>query len=174
MSALVKTFISFEAAETDRNRDYWAGQPWASNTEAIRTADALMLPWHEISEIDHPVYPQGTAEFTKFLRRNGFPDIQLAVREEDYRELAMYGKAWRLPTLVLSLVALPIFTSVVADKLSDMLPGVADEDTIEMELIVERPHSPCIRFSYKGPASRVAETIARETHHCLSEASESR
>lgn len=174
MDTLVKTYISFEVAETNRNRNYWAEQPWVSDIQAIRTADALMLPWHEVSGTDQPVYPQGTAQFFKFLRANGFPDIQIAVAEADYRELAMYGKAWRLPTLVLTLLALPIFTSVVADKLSDMLPGVADDDTVEMELIVERPHSPCIRFSYKGPADRVAETIARETHHCLTDSADSK
>lgn len=167
MSGFSKTFFSVCVAESDLNRNTLAEAPWVSNVNAVRRADVLVLPWHEVLEEEGPIYPQGTADLFKFLANAGLGSVELPVSEPDYVELAMHGKAWRLPTLLLSAVVVPIFVNLISNRLDEFLPGFEPDDTVHFEMIVERPNSPCVTIKYEGPAARFPQTMLQESQKCF-------
>ena len=170
MAELAKTHFSVSIADTNLNRDALAAKDWATNEGGVRNADLIILPWHDLETTKEAVFPQGTSDVFKYLRTAGVGDVELIVLPSDYKEIAMHGKAWRLPTLFISFFAFPIFTNILANKLSELLPGFEHDDTVHLQMVIERPHSKCLSIKYEGPASRLAETVARESERCFEEA----
>ena len=170
MSGLNKLYFSVSVRETELSREKLDRSDWVTNKAAIKNADLIVLPWHELGESGPVTYPQGTARIFKFLKDAGIGDVNLAVLQQDYNEIAMHGKAWRLPTLLITFVLVPTVVNLFSDRLSDLLPGVEPNDTVHLEIVVERPHSPCVSIKYEGPADRLPETLISESAKCIEEA----
>lgn len=169
MSGLNKTYYSVTVKETDTSRGSIRKIGWVDVTH-VREADVILLPWHALESMEEPIFPSGTTDLFRFLQSAGLGTVSLPVDQTVYQELVMHGKAWRLPTILLSTVALPVFLNVISTQLSNMLPGVRPSDTIHLEVIVERPTSPCLSIKYEGPADRLPQTLLKESEACLEKA----
>lgn len=175
MSDLSRTLFHVEVRETDKNRNYWATRSWvASDSPQVRNADIVLLPWENFRD-GHPIlFPQGTPDFLREIKENTNLKIAIAVDRENYEEISLHGRALRWPTILVSSVILPIVIGVITNRIDEFISKGIDlgstdqiEDTIEMGLIIEGEHGRCISIMYKGPPSRLVETLVAESARCL-------
>lgn len=161
--ALNRTFVSLEVKETDQGRGYWLDQPWVSpdRRSALISAPILVVP--SLTEAGDPVFPDGTAEFlerfSEFLPPGS--NMAVAVSEEAYEELALHGKSWRIPTLVLTMFIWPVVTNIFSNRLDEILPGHAPGDTAEVTVIVEGSQKNSVKVTFKGTPGEIGDFLEK-------------
>lgn len=170
--ALTREFLALEVRETSQGRGYWLDRTWVDEAErpALARADVLVLP--QLSGEDEvPVFPVGSEAVLTKLRELLGPQISLgvAIRSADYQELALHSKAWRLPTLLVSSVALPLVLNVLGNRIDDLLFGHKEGDTAEITLIVEGPNHKALKLHYKGDARDMGDLLARSVPRFIDE-----
>lgn len=143
------------------NSAYWASRPYlgAKTRASIAVADVLLVPQEGFRGEDVRSFPVGTESFYSHLR-DKLGDkhvIDLAIEEEEYKELALHSALIVLGTLVLKYVVAPIAVKVVADYIGQKLRGEAKKEaaTVRFEMIVQEETASGIRavkISYDGPA----------------------
>lgn len=169
MSEFGRTLFSVDVRETDKNRDYWASRPWISSEQgAARSADILIVPWENFREMD-ALFPDGTTEFYKLLKKKTDKTVSVAIDRDKFHEVALHANEWRLPTLLVGGILLPIISDVLADQVKQWMTTPSSGDTVEMQLIVERKSGPCISLRYKGPPDKLVPTILDQTRKCLND-----
>lgn len=164
MSEVFKAkLLEISVAETGEARGFWLDKPWVleSDRGALIGAPLVAVPFVR-SEDDGPVFPTGTAEFLDRLRDllGDQADLGVAISDEAYQELALHSKAWRLPTLVVSAVVLPIVVNILSDKLGELLPGHKDGDTAEATFIIESPNHRALKVTYKGDPKEIGKFLS--------------
>jgi len=165
MDTFVPRLLSMEITASDETRGYWLDQP---TTPAERRAEFLSAPLLVLpspaGEGEAPTFPNGTGEFLDELRALIGDQFAIAVAstETDYRELKLHAKAWRLPKMLITTVAFPVFLGVLANRLDALLPGHAKGDTAEATLLIEAPNHRVLKLQYKGDPTRMADYFARE------------
>lgn len=158
---LTTPLVAFQAVETDERRGYWLDQPWVDPDRrgTLLAAAILALP----SEAEEGrLFPGGAGEFLDRLRDlvGDEIDIQVAIRDEDYEELSLHGKAWRLPVLFVSAVAVPVMVNILSNRLDELLPGHKAGDVAEATLIIERPDRQSLKVTYKGDPEALGAFLA--------------
>jgi hypothetical protein len=165
---LNRTLISFEAAETDKDRTYWLSRPWIKNADTLRSADILLVPWENFREGNSAIFPQGSADlYRELLRTVADRQIAVAIDQDNYVEIALHAEAKRLPTLFVTLVALPFVVNLLANKVDHWLNDSVSPPTAEIEIIVEGDWGHCLSIKYKGPPSEMIETISKQAANCM-------
>jgi hypothetical protein len=155
-----------------RNRDYWLlGKSLSSVTQQTLTmADILIVPWEKFRK-GEDVFPEYTTELFKFIQRSEFASqFAIACDSEAYGEIHLHGDMWRLPTLFLSYVALPLAINILSSFLFANISDQTGRDHIEVSFIIEPPTSPhpCVSLSYKGPVSDFPQKVLAEAERCFS------
>ncbi|MGJ4904569.1 hypothetical protein ACQR0V_23580 [Bradyrhizobium sp. HKCCYLS2058] len=162
--AFSREFLKFEVKETDEGKGYWLDQPWvdAAQRAALLKAQVLAVP-HVSYGSEGPVFPVGSeaflARFREALGADG--SLGIAIRSADYRELALHSKAWRLPTLFVSSIAVPLVINILAARMDALLPGHATGDTAEITLIVEGPNHKTLKVHFKGDPKDLGDFLKR-------------
>jgi hypothetical protein len=166
--SLHRTLLAIDVTETDKGKDYWASRPWLSNDEDVRAADVLIVPWENFREEKPALFPQGTGDFYRELLA-GLANhrIAVAVDQAKYEELALHADELRLPTLFITLVALPFVINLLSAKIDRLLSDPSPVSLVEMQVIVEGQQGPCLSIKYKGPPSGMIETISKQAANCL-------
>lgn len=158
---LTKPLVAFQAVETDERRGYWLDRPWVDpDRRSVMLAAAILALPSEAEE--GPVFPGGAGEFLDRLRDLVGAEIavQVAIRDEDYEELSLHGKAWRLPVLFVSAVAVPVMVNILSNRLDELLPGHKAGDVAEATLIIERADRQSLKVTYKGDPEALGAFLA--------------
>ncbi len=164
------TLFKIEVKESNKSRSYWSTEGrFPELQSSLRSADILILPWEDFREGEKFLYPQGTAEFYKKLSSVVEHQVLLVALEGQYTEIALHSKSWRVPTIMLDKVLLPAAASLLAMAIYGALDNVQDDDSVEINLLVEGDNGRCVEFSYKGPPSRSIDTVLKEAENCFPE-----
>lgn len=164
------TLFKIEVKESSRTRSYWLTEGRFPELQAdLRSADILILPWEDFRESEKFLYPQGTADFYKKLSSVVDHDVFLVALEGQYTEIALHSKSWRVPTIMMNKVLLPAAGSLLAMAIYGALDNVQEDDSVEINLLVEGDNGRCIEFSYKGPPSRSINSLLKEAENCFPE-----
>jgi hypothetical protein len=174
MTALEPTQFRVEVAQTSRNRQYWATRSWVApvRQDEIRAADILVVPWEDFREDHKALFPQGTTSYLQKLKES-FPNsrIAIAIERDQYQEIAVHAREWRLPALMVSIVLLPALADVLATQANRWISSPQDDDRVRMEVIVEGDKGRCISIKYEGPPDRLAQTLIEQAQRCFPDAS---
>ncbi|ESX45404.1 hypothetical protein NLY43_29120 [Mesorhizobium sp. C416B] len=156
-----REFLKFEVSETSDTRGYWLDQPWIESGQrpGLIKASILALPLTDGDE--KPVFPIGTGDFVERFRNALGTEATLAVaiRNDEYQELALHSKAWRIPTLLLTVGVLPVALNIFSNRLDELLPGHKSGDTAELTLIVEGPNNKALKLYYKGDSHQLGPML---------------
>jgi hypothetical protein len=135
--------------------------------EAIRSADLIVIPPGSLNDAPQTVFPDGTSDLVEFLSR-GLPEVSLAFVADgsNYGELVQHAREWKLPTLIVSSLLLPIVAQLLANYIERVLLTAETPVIAEAEIIVEGRRGRCISIRYKGPADRLPETLVAQTKDC--------
>lgn len=170
--ALGRQFLKFEVAETTQGRGYWLDQPWVDEAQRalLLKAQVLALP-HVADNAEGPAFPADSEAFIARFREllGGDASIAVAIRAADYHELALHSKAWRLPTLFVSYVAVPLVVNIFAARIDTLLPGHKTGDTAEITLIVEGTHHKTLKLQFKGDPKDLGDVLRRSVPRFIDE-----
>lgn len=162
--------FKIEVKESKRTRSYWEDEArFPSLREGLRSADILILPWEDFRDGHDFLYPQGTSELYKSLLSAVDAKVILVAVEEEYREIALHSRSWRLPTILVDKVFLPAVAGVLAMAIYGAFETIGEDDSIEISLLVEGDNGRCVELSYQGPPSRSIESILSEVESCFPE-----
>jgi hypothetical protein len=170
--AFAREFLKFEVTETVQGRGHWLDQPWVDEAQraSLLKAHILALP-HVGDESEGPVFPSGSEAFLARFREllGTGANLEVAIRAADYHELALHSKAWRLPTLFVSYVALPFVINIFAARIDTLLPGHKTGDTAEVILIVEGTHHKTLKLQFKGDPKDLGDLLKRSIPRFIEE-----
>lgn len=163
---LDKTLFQVSVKETTKNFDYWASRPWlsAATSASVRSSQLVIVPWEDFRQDNPILFPNGTTDWFELLREKLV--IQIAAEEENYKEIALHANIWRIPTILLTAVALPVFTQILADQIQQKYFQHSD-DQLEMRVIVNGENGACIEIDYKGPPEKAVDSVlSNATKYC--------
>jgi hypothetical protein len=173
LSNLGQLYLSLTVSETDHDRSYWAVRPWASGEKInqVRAANLVIVPWEDKGANGEPLFPRGTSELFHFLS-SSLSDVHVCMGIDNghFREIAEHANVWRLPTLFISAIAIPIFVQVLGNRIDQWMSDSGADNIIESEIIIEGKNGRCISIKYKGPPSKFADTILAQAAECLPKA----
>lgn len=168
MTISEKLIVSIEVAETERSRHYWLTKQANNGTgKSVEGTEAAILfaPWEKFRD-GNDLFPQGTGEFYKFIKRTS-PNLSVAIAaaQENYQEVTLHGHEFRFPTVLLKEALVAVFVGLCADYL---LHEKADptKDTAQLEVIVEGTAGRCVSVKYKGPAGTLPQRVLEEVERC--------
>jgi hypothetical protein len=165
---LDRTLYEIRVKETDRNREYWVSRPWlADRRDEVREAAILIVPWENFRNEEATLFPRGTTDVAARIREVSGVSVAIAVDRLAYKEIMLHSKEHRLPTIFVREVLLPTLVGILATLAADAVMHGTPNDTVEVSVIVEGEQGRCISVEYKGPATRLAETVVKETERCL-------
>ncbi|GAA0399352.1 hypothetical protein GCM10009093_27370 [Brevundimonas terrae] len=161
--AIKQRLLELTITETSNARGFWLDKPWIEDARRPTLVAAAIMVVPTLHEAEQPTFPVGTGEFLQRLQAllDETTPVAVAMSSNGYVELALHSKAWRLPTLVLTTVVLPVVLGILTNRLDEVLPGHKKEDTAEIEMIVETPDRGALRVTYKGPAEDIGAALER-------------
>ena len=164
------TLLRVDVSETEKDREYWATRPWVSDelVQRLRAADVLIIPWENFREGRPALFPQGTTDFLNTLVRH-LPDkaFAVAVDKERFEEIALHARQTRWPTVMVTVVLLPLLVNVLTELTKKLIEEHPNEQKVQMRVLVEGKHGQCIEISYEGPANDLARTLTQQADKCL-------
>jgi len=169
MSLVNQTLLRLEVSETNRNRSYWASRPWLSPglAQELGASAIVVVPWENFRENVETTFPQGTTDLVRSFR-DKIGSIFVAVDEDKFCEISLHADEKRLPTLLFSMVLLPLALGVIANEIDKRaFPVQSDKPPVSVELIIEGDMGKCISLKYQGPSEHLAETVMREAGRCF-------
>ena len=168
--ALDRTLFEISVKESDHGREYWLERPWLSDRRPeVQRADILIVPWEDFRDNEPALFPQGAADFVRRLAEYGSLSMELAIDEDRYHEILLHSKMHRVPTMLVTLLALPALAGMLGNLMTDLVKGSGNSDQVKMKLIVEGAHGRCIALEYEGPPERLADTLIKEADRCFPE-----
>lgn len=133
--------------------------------EQLERAGVLIVPWEDYKNVDGPVFPPETDEVFEYLREQ-LPEsipVDLAVKDEDYRELGLHGELLFLPTLMM-LVGAEAQVSLTINLLSNYVYDWAkrfrsrENGTVKSQVLINA-EAKTISITYEGPPGAFQETM---------------
>ena len=145
---------------------YWASRNSLSSetSAALLSAAIVLVPHENFGGQARHVFPVGTTDLFRFLKEQA-PDgvgVEIAVEDNDYREVALNYDVIRLATILVKLVAAPTAVGLLVEYLKSKLGSRFSKSEVEASLIVEQegPDSRGVfSLNYKGPATTFERTI---------------
>ena len=138
----------------------------AELNESLRSATVLIVPTDLGLEYEGPAFPLSTRELFQFLR-TGFADkatVEVAVRDEDFREFDYRSDCLILPVLYISSqfwvpLAVNLLGAYIYDKFKNRLGSNASR-TVKSEIHFTDPSGAQVTFKYEGSASTYEKVSA--------------
>lgn len=159
-----RPMLDLRVAETGEGRGHWLDQP---STPVERRAELLAATILVVPHLppEGPSFPVGTAEFIEHLRDalGASGTVDIAISPEAYSEIALHSKAWRLPTLIVSAVFVPIVVNILSNRIDELLPGHKKDDVAEIELVIEAPDRRSLKVTYKGDPAEMGRYLDAAT-----------
>ena len=166
--AIPRSLFEVVVKESNENRQFWLNQEWLQERKKqVENAEILAVPWINFREDQPALFPLGSDDVVNELRRFGGTVIDFAIDEINYREIMMHSDTYRLPKLFLKNIVLPALAGLLGNLMTEYLKAGAETDRVEVTLIIEGDHGKCISLDYKGPPTRLVETILSESNRCF-------
>lgn len=167
---LDRTLFEVSIKESDKGREYWLSRPWLEDRRStVQQADVLVVPWEDFRDDEPALYPKGASDFVNDLSSTGSLSMELAVDEDHYFEIMLHSKLDRLPTMLVTLVALPALAGMLGNLMTNVVTGGNESGQVKMKVIVEGEYGRCVSLDYEGPPTRLAETLLQESYRCFPE-----
>ena len=77
---------------------------------------------------------------------------------DEYKELALHSKAYWLGVFLVAQVAVPTFTNVMSDYISNELQA-KNGDEIDFNVIIEKKNDSNIKVTYRGDAEHINSVL---------------
>lgn len=147
--------------------------------ESLRRAAIVIVPHEGFRDHDGPVFPVGTTELFRALQEQApaGTGVEIAIEDEDYREVALHYDVVRLATLLVDHAVVPMAAAFLADYLVKKLGSRFSKSKVEASLIVEREDPDgrkSFQLDYKGPATTFEKTIKSDLAKMISNDKETR
>jgi hypothetical protein len=159
-----REFLKFEVAETSQVKGYWLDRPWVDESQRAELLKAAVLAVPQFrNDNEDPVFPDGSEAFIARLRQmlGSETTLGVAIRSANYQELALHSKVWRLPTLFVSAVALPVILNILSNRIDALLPGHKTGDTAEVTLLIEGENHKALKLYFKGDPHDLGDLLDR-------------
>lgn len=132
---------------------------------AVERAGLVLVPDDGFRDFTGPVFPQGTMEFLQFLREHASDgtDVEIAVEDAEYREVAVHFDVVRLATVFVEYAAAPVATGLIAAYLKDWLGSRFTSAQVRAAISVHRKDGmaeQALQISYEGPATTFEKTMS--------------
>jgi|SRR5581483_7235245 len=156
-----------------RGRAYWASRPYAlAVAEEVKHADIVILPQEREKDGGEPAFPVGTEELLLFLR-DSLPNgttVDVAVVEDEYRELALHGALLIVGAFLTTAIAVPILVNVVSEYIKKKI-WRESSDQVRVKILVERRPGDLetVAIEYEGPSKAFAEAMTGALAKALAE-----
>ena len=140
----------------------------AALTNSVRSASVLIVPTDLGSEYGGPAFPFSTREIFRYLRTRlaEKATVEVAVRDEDFREFDYRSDSLILPVLYISShILVPLVVSLLATYIYDKLKTRFGSSTVKSEIHFTAPSGAKATYKYEGPGStyeRVSTDQLRE------------
>ena len=153
-------------SEATNDFRHWASAPGLSeNTRAnILNSDIVVVPNDGFRDYSGPLFPAGTAELFQYIKDNlpSGREVELAVEDQDFRELSLHYDVVTIASCVVKIVAAPIAVKLLADWIAKRLGSRLQSSEVRASLTVvqtDGDRSKSIQISYEGPAATFETTV---------------
>lgn len=120
-----------------------------------RHTNILILP----SLQQHDAFHNGTIEVFSYLQEKiGENNVEIFSSDEEYKEIALHSKAHWIGVFLIAQIAIPIFTNVISNYISDELQAKSG-DEIDLNVIIENKNGNNIKVSYHGNAEYINNVL---------------
>jgi hypothetical protein len=155
-----------DVSETSEDFLHWSsvdGLSQGTRTN-ILNSDVVVVPYNGFRDYQGPLFPAGTAEFFQYLKANlpSGKEAELAVEDEDFRELSLHFDVVTIATCVVKYAAVPLLVKLLSDWISKRVGSRANSAEVRASLVVvltDGNESKSIQFSYEGPAATFEATM---------------
>jgi hypothetical protein len=143
--------------ESNLGLEYWAaGMTLSAHLqESIRQADIVVVPFEGFREHSGPVFPEGTETFFHFLREKS-KAVEIAVEDDDYKEVAIHFAVLSLATVVIKETALALGAAWIIEYVRDWTGRHGGNAKVRANLVIEQRNGEkkrALKLSYEGPAN---------------------
>jgi predicted DNA binding CopG/RHH family protein len=152
--------------EVQKGFQYWLERNSLSGEtrEAIQKSDLLIFPAEGYLDFMGPLFPTGTEELFQFLQSKAPPgmNVELAVEDADYRELALHADTVRIANILVRLLRAPAAVGLIVEYLKHHLGSRFGKTEVRASIIVDQgdgPSSKTLKISYEGPAGAFEKTM---------------
>lgn len=131
----------------------------------IMKANILIIPYETYKEEKEVCFPETTIEFYDFIKANSNDEIilDIAISDDKFQRLELHSATINVATVLVTYIALPIATSMIASFLYDLVKKYRrnnEETSAEVSVIVEETKTKkSKKIMYKGPVSGVKEAL---------------
>ena len=125
----------------------------AGTLTAVQNASIVLIPNEGFADYTEPILSDGSADFFQFLRDNT-PDgaaVELAIEDQDYKELVLHFDVLVLPTILLSSLLLPTVAQLIANYIERRGARLKDTE-VRASIYVHRTEGTRKKTMYEGPA----------------------
>ena len=104
-------------------------------------------------------FHNGAIDIFSYLQKEiGESGVELFATDDEYKELALHSKAYWLGVFLVAQVAVPTFTNVMSDYISNELQAKND-DEIDLNIIIEKKNDSNIKVTYHGNAEHINSVL---------------
>ncbi len=123
-------------------------------------ANVLIIPDGKDSK-NNNIFPVGTTELYRYLQKKSSSQVKLdiATKDEDYAEVAQHSDLINLPTIIVTVVILPIIIGLITNYIYDKLKS--DNSRVKCEIIIINESGDNKLIKYNGPANEYKNTISK-------------
>jgi hypothetical protein len=151
--------MTVEISETDHSFDYWLSKSFVSAElkDTLSKADILIVPEENIRESSGPCFPSHTSELYKYFKEELPSDlsIDICISDEDYEEYAFYHADITICSFVVTAIALPFVSNILASYIAQKVFGKEKDNIVEFKIFVENRSGDVQKIEYKGSASGI-------------------
>ena len=161
--------IKCGVTETARDFQYWAAASGLSDSTRTRvaSADIAVVPWERFRDHPQPLFPVGTSALFQYLKKSlpAGSEVELAVEDQDYREISLHSEIVRIATIVVRDGALSVLLNLLATWIARQIWPEAPTTSIpevQASIIVvqtEGARTKSVQLSYNGPATTFETTV---------------
>lgn len=157
-------------AETVESKEFWIGQGLAPGHEdALQAADVLIVPLKDFRQGVPVAFHQDTPALFRYLASElGDLKVEICSSEEEYVEVSLHSKSFRLSGMVVTYVVAPLLINLLSSYIYDHLKA-QPKDSVEVGLIVEDHECKAFKFEFKGEAKDfhlLADQVGQMARDC--------
>ena len=147
---------------------YWSTRSFIGPAvgASLKASDIVIVPYEGFRDFEGPVFPAGTEELYASLTEE-LPDglkLDLAVEDEDYREVALHHDVVTVATFLVKNVVAPLAVMLIGAFLKKQLGNRFGQSRVKTSIIVQNVNpteARSVQISYDGPAPEFERLITR-------------
>jgi len=142
--------------DSSENFDTWINRKYISEElkNNLRKAHILLVPTEGFRERNIPVFPVKSEELFTYIR-NTLPSdfkVDMCIRDEDYRELALHADSVILADLVVTALVFPILVDIIGEYIKQKILKYKEKRRVKVSLTVVDEEGKSKNLTYEGSA----------------------